>query len=156
MSPRKFLIASLAVAFVFQEAFGGHFVLLVLLGWILVRPTPDITWWAFWSGLTLDLFSNAPFGTNSLLFLIFTLTASLFLGRGILTIRTLYLAPYVFVVTGVYDTFLDLFCWGRINLFFNFRQGLSSVFWTFLIVKSLWWAKERIVFEKNIQLNFGL
>jgi rod shape-determining protein MreD len=156
MSPKKFLIVSLALSFAIQEVFGGYFVLLVLLGWLVVRPTQECIWAALFSGLVLDLFSNAPFGTNSALFLVLTLGALLLFRRSALTIKTLYLLPYVFLTTGLYSVLLDLVWWGEINFFFNFKEAFFSVFLAVIIVRTLLWAKGRIVIEEDLQLKFGL
>jgi rod shape-determining protein MreD len=156
MSSKKLLIISLALAFVIQKTLGGHVMLLTLLGWFVVRPTRECVWAAFFSGLILDLFSNAPFGVNSALFLILALGGFLLFRKGALTIKTLYLLPYVFLTIGFYNTFLDLLWWGEVNSSFNLRGAISSTFWAIIIVKTLLWAKERIVVERDLQLEFGL
>lgn len=56
-------------------------VLILVIGWTLLRGLGDGLVWALIGGVSLDFLSGAPFGVFSLTMLVVTLTANLFHGR---------------------------------------------------------------------------
>lgn len=157
MSARKCFFLLLAGALVFEEGLGGgRFVFLTVLGWLLIRPPKEAFGAAFWSGLILDLFSNAPFGAHSTAFLLSTLLGYLVFKRGALVSALFLFLPLVFFSAGFYQSLIDLFWLKRITVVFDFSQAVLNTILALPLTKILFWLKERVILEESIQLKFGL
>lgn len=70
--------ASILVVYPLSYTLAGwrpHFMLLVMLFWVLCQPTWCGVWFAFGTGLFLDLLLDAPLGSNALSFIIIAFIA---------------------------------------------------------------------------------
>lgn len=157
MNAKHCLFLLLTLALILEESIGGaHFVLLVILGWLIVRPPREVFGVAFLVGLGLDLFSNAPFGTHSAIFLLFSFLTSLVFKKAALVNGSVLILPLVFFFSGLYQSFVDLFWLGKVIFAFNLNQAILNTILMIPIIKILFWLKERVIVEESIQLKFGL
>jgi rod shape-determining protein MreD len=67
----------------FVKISGVHpdLVLVLVIGWVILRGLEDGLFWAVVGGLSLDVLSGAPFGIFTLLLVVIALVTSLFHGR---------------------------------------------------------------------------
>jgi rod shape-determining protein MreD len=67
----------------YVEISGVHpdLVLVLVIGWVILRGLEEGLWWALIGGLSLDFFSGTPFGVFTLAMIVVALVAALFHGR---------------------------------------------------------------------------
>ena len=157
MSAKFCLFLLLSSALILEESIGGaYFVLLVILAWLTIRPPREVLGTAFLAGLLLDLFSNAPFGSHSIIFLFFSFLTFLVFKKVALMGGSIFLLPLVFLFTGFHQSFLDLFWTKKVIFSFDLHQAVINTLLLTLVLKILFWLKERVIIEDSIQLKFGL
>lgn len=157
MDAKRCLYLLLTLAFLLEESIGGaKLVLLLILGWVMIRPLKEVFGAAFLAGLLLDLFSNAPFGTHSAVFLLFSFLTNLVFKKAALVSGSVFLLPMVFFLSGVYQNFVEFFWWRQMVLAFDTHQAVINALLMIPITRILFWLKEKTFVEESIQLKFGL
>lgn len=157
MRPQKILGLFLITSFILEQSFVGlDLVLLTLLAFGQIRPFSEVVYPCLLAGIILDLFSHTPFGTNAIFFLVAVFITKIFLKKGALTARFLPFLPVVFIVSLSYEMFISLILQGRLGVVLDFRRSFYNTVASWLILKILFFLRERRFIKESLQLDLGL
>ena len=111
------------------------FMLLVMLFWVMCQPTWCGIWFAFGTGIFVDLLIDAPLGMNALSFVTIAFVARfLTRERRILTFGNLWLISFMAVLAHLFMTWIAQIMGGmQFSIARHWQPLLSSIF-TFPVI----------------------
>lgn len=132
------IVCSVLMVYPLSYAISGArplFMLLVMLFWVMCQPTWCGIWFAFGTGIFVDLLIDAPLGMNALSFVTIAFVARfLTRERRILTFGNLWLISFMAVLAHLFMTWIAQIMGGmQFSIARHWQPLLSSIF-TFPVI----------------------
>ena len=132
------IVCSVLMVYPLSYAISGArplFMLLVMLFWVMCQPTWCGIWFAFGTGIFVDLLIDAPLGMNALSFVTIAFVARfLTRERRILTFGNLWVISFMAVLAHLFMTWIAQIMGGmQFSIVRHWQPLLSSIF-TFPVI----------------------
>lgn len=132
------IVCSVLMVYPLSYAISGArplFMLLVMLFWVMCQPTWCGIWFAFGTGIFVDLLIDAPLGMNALSFVTIAFVARfLTRERRILTFGNLWVISFMAVLAHLFMTWIAQIMGGmQFSIARHWQPVLSSIF-TFPVI----------------------
>ena len=132
------IVCSVLMVYPLSYAISGArplFMLLVMLFWVMCQPTWCGIWFAFGTGIFVDLLIDAPLGMNALSFVTIAFVARfLTRERRILTFGNLWVISFMAVLAHLFMTWIAQIMGGMQSSIARHWQPLLSSIFTFPVI----------------------